>query len=143
LDASHVNVSQDLDPDISPIEGAENQLKQVFYNVIINAREAMPQGGNLRISTRQEDRYIRIDICDTGTGIGSKNLGHIFEPFFTTKPEVKGVGLGLSVSYGIIQKHRGTIDVRSELGQGTIFTILLPCDSERQNGSEGPGKQGK
>ncbi|UCE18378.1 MAG: PAS domain S-box protein [Gemmatimonadota bacterium] len=134
---SHVRISQDLDPCLPKVQYAENQLKQVFYNIIINAREAMPQGGNLRTSTSQEDKQVRIDIADDGTGIEPSVLEHIFEPFFTTKHEVKGVGLGLSISYGIVQKHGGTIDVQSELGTGTTFSILLPIGVEGEHNTKG------
>ena len=133
LQKSNIRISQNLHPNLPKIQGAENQLKQVFYNVIINAREAMPEGGNLRIATSQENQRVRIDISDNGTGIEPEDLEHIFEPFYTTKPEVKGVGLGLSVSYGIIQKHGGTIDVQSAVGHGTVFTIRFPVESEIEN----------
>ena len=133
---SGVRIKRDLEPALPLIFGAENQLKQVFYNIIINAREAMPGGGQLCISTRSNGQRIRIDISDTGKGISPENREHIFEPFFTTKSEVKGVGLGLAVSYGILQKHKGTIDVKSEPEKGTIFSITLPITGSTEDAQE-------
>lgn len=123
-----VIVLPDLDSNLPPLLGVENQLKQVFYNIIINAREAMKAGGQLRIATSRNEQWARITISDTGKGISPQNVEHIFEPFFTTKSEVKGVGLGLSISYGIIQRHGGTIEVTSALDKGTTFVITLPFE---------------
>lgn len=126
LRQTNIHVSCDYDNNLPPIRGAENQLKQVLYNIILNAREAMLKGGQLKISTQCEEEHVRIDISDTGKGISDEERLRIFEPFYTTKAKVKGVGLGLSVSYGIIQKHDGKIDVKSEPGQGTTFSVTLP-----------------
>jgi signal transduction histidine kinase/CheY-like chemotaxis protein len=106
------------------------QCKQVFLNLITNALDAMPTGGTLTVRTASTDDMITIEFADTGVGIPPANLGRIFEPFFTTKPAVKGTGLGLSVSLGIIQSHGGTIEVASELGQGSRFTVSLPKRKE-------------
>jgi PAS domain S-box-containing protein len=108
-------------------------LEQVFINLIVNAADAMPGGGKLTITTRlsrgespTDQRYLEIVFADTGSGIASQDLDWIFEPFYTTKERGKGTGLGLFVSYGIVEKHGGTIDVESELGVGTSFTVRLP-----------------
>lgn len=102
------------------------QIEQVLINMIHNAVQAMPGPGMLRIALTQEDGYANIAIQDSGSGISAEHLKRIFDPFFTTKPEGEGTGLGLSVSYGIIANHRGRIDVESEIGKGTTFTIILP-----------------
>jgi two-component system NtrC family sensor kinase len=106
---------------------SKNQLRQVFLNMISNARDAMPEGGTLTVSTRLESGKIHIEISDTGTGIEQEHLDKIFDAFFTTKASVKGVGLGLSVCYGFIRDHGGDIQVRSEKGEETTFTITLPA----------------
>lgn len=115
-----------------------NRIQQAFLNLLWNAIEAMPEGGTLTVSTAFEPRQqcehtcksgknmVRITISDTGVGIPSENIERIFEPFFSTKSEKSGVGLGLSVSYGIIRKHQGHVLVQSEVGKGTTFTVRLP-----------------
>jgi len=105
------------------------QLQQVFMNLIINAVEAMDKGGKLIITTKalDEPKMVEIEFSDTGTGIPKDNLTQIFDPFFTTK--TKGTGLGLSVVFGIISRHKGEIDVKSDVGKGTILTIRLPIDT--------------
>ncbi|MEO8167020.1 MAG: ATP-binding protein, partial [bacterium] len=112
------------------VMGSRDKLKQVFLNLILNARDAMPEGGKLTFSARTHDKLVRILIRDTGTGIVPEILPKIFDAFFTTKKEVSGVGLGLSVSYGIVQQHTGTISVSSTIGEGTTFTIELPVIKE-------------
>jgi signal transduction histidine kinase len=102
------------------------QIEQVLVNLIQNAIQAMPQGGTLRVSLSQAAEAVALAVQDTGVGIPPENLRRIFDPFFTTKPAGEGTGLGLSVSYGIIARHHGRIDVDSTVGQGTTFTILLP-----------------
>jgi len=102
------------------------QIEQVLINMIHNAVQAMPGQGMLRIGLTQVDDYAHIYIQDSGSGISQEHLKRIFDPFFTTKPEGEGTGLGLSVSYGIIANHNGRIDVESEVGKGTTFTIVLP-----------------
>jgi len=103
------------------------RLQQAFMNILWNAIEAMPQGGVLRVATAFDPRHdvISVTISDTGAGIADDALEHIFEPFFTTKGDGKGVGLGLSVAYGIIRQHSGKIQVHSEPGKGTTFIIQL------------------
>ncbi|MFC1563582.1 ATP-binding protein [candidate division KSB1 bacterium] len=103
-----------------------NQMVQVFVNIILNAIEAMPGGGTINISEKIENDVVKIKVRDTGSGIPDKIVNKIFDPFFTTKSAQKGTGLGLSVSYGIIKKHNGSIDVFSESGKGATFIIKLP-----------------
>lgn len=114
--------------DIPLINGDPNQLKQVFLNLISNAFDALPErGGQVSITTGRRNDHVLIDIADNGHGIPHEVIPRIFEPFFTTKRE-KGTGLGLSITYKIIQSHRGKIDVKSEEGKGTRFTVSLPLD---------------
>ena len=132
----HVNVARDFAPDLPSILASADQLKQVFLNLFLNAQEAMPSGGNLRIATRLSretdtgflitGRYILIFVQDWGMGIIEEDLRHIFEPFYSTKQKQRGSGLGLWVSLGIIQQHGGQMKVRSRPGHGTTFTIALP-----------------
>jgi signal transduction histidine kinase len=106
------------------------QIQQVLLNLMYNASEAMPNGGTLTITANRAkgaQALLEIAISDTGCGISEKDMEHIFEPFFTTKEEGKGVGLGLSVVYGIIARHNGTIAVESEPGKGSTFKVRLPC----------------
>jgi signal transduction histidine kinase len=126
LSGRNISVRIDADGDIPPAHGSGDKLKQVFSNLIANARDAMKEGGEIVFSIREEGGRIRINVSDTGAGIPPDHIGRVFDAFFTTKKEVSGVGLGLSVSYAIIQQHGGTISVKSAVGQGTTFTIMLP-----------------
>ena len=129
----NIKVKTDLDPDLPPITAVESQLKQVFINMVINANAAMESGGQLLVSSGMDPggENILIRIEDTGVGISPENLDRIFDAFFTTKKEVlKGVGLGLSVCYGFIKEHGWNVDVESELGKGTRFTICLPVNAQ-------------
>jgi signal transduction histidine kinase len=112
------------------------QVEQVLINMIHNAVQAMPNGGSFRVCLKQVDETAHISISDTGSGISPEHLQRIFDPFFTTKPEGEGTGLGLSVSYGIITNHRGKIEVESEPGKGTTFTIILPITQLSQSTGE-------
>jgi two-component system NtrC family sensor kinase len=124
-----IKIEKRFDPFLPDILGSPDQLLQVFMNLISNAVEAMEskEGGILTIETSQSPKHgnINISFIDSGTGIARENINKIFEPFFTTKRK-KGVGLGLSVAYGIIQEHGGSINVRSTLGEGTTFRVELP-----------------
>lgn len=114
------------------ILGIADQIKQVFLNLLINAAEGVTGkgGGSVRLATEISNvNQVKVDIRDTGVGIRPENMGHIFEPFFSTKPDVKGTGLGLSVSYGIIKRHGGKIEVQSEPGKGSTFTVILPLET--------------
>ena len=124
---SNVQLEVDYHNNLPPIMGNQDNLQQVFLNLFLNALQAMPDGGILRIRAYTENESLKVIVRDTGIGIPKEYLSSIFDPFFTTKEIGKGTGLGLSVSYGIIQKHKGTITVESEVGKGTTFTIGLPC----------------
>lgn len=102
------------------------QIQQVFVNLVVNAIQAMSEGGTLTITVTPKDGFVRTAFNDTGVGIKPEHMKKLFTPFFTTKSEVKGVGLGLSVSYGIIERHCGKIEVQSEVGKGSTFTVVLP-----------------
>jgi two-component system NtrC family sensor kinase len=109
------------------IECLPSQLNQVVMNLVVNAAHAIgPERGRITLRTGTEDDKVWLEVADTGCGIQPENLSRIFDPFFTTKPIGKGTGLGLSLSHGIVQKHRGHIDVHSELGRGTTFRVVLP-----------------
>jgi signal transduction histidine kinase len=127
-----VKVETKLDPGLPDLLGSEDQLQQVFMNLVSNASEAMgADGGVLAIETRhllREDR-LQINFKDSGCGIPEENYPKLFEPFFTTKKKGKGVGLGLSVAYGIVREHEGSIYVKSEMGRGTTFQVKLPLKS--------------
>ena len=117
----------ELDPVLPVVEADDAQLRQVFLNLMINAVEAMPQGGTLTVRTRTgPPGMVTIEVQDTGVGISSSGLSKLFTPFFTTKPIGKGTGLGLAIIYGIIKMHRGQINVQSQVDKGTTFTITLP-----------------
>ncbi len=124
--ANNIKLEITLDKNLPLIMADENKIKQVLTNILLNAIDAMPGGGNLRIrSLSSDNKFIEIDIEDTGIGIPKENLDRIFDPFFTTKKS-KGTGLGLSISYGIVQQHDGTIEVFSEINRGTIVKVKLP-----------------
>ena len=109
------------------------QIEQVLINLITNSVQAMPDGGKLRVSLGQAEGAVAIAVQDSGIGIPRENLSRIFDPFFTTKPEGQGTGLGLSVSYGIVSRHGGRIEVESKIGQGTTFTVLLPRTPQEES----------
>jgi signal transduction histidine kinase len=127
LERGKIRVRKAFEPQLPLLNAAENQLKQVFLNLVINAVEAMPNGGELHISTRfrTADEWLSIAFRDQGVGLSKKAMIHLFEPFYTTKSS--GTGLGLSISYGIVEQHGGTIAVESKLGQGSCFTVKLPA----------------
>ncbi len=124
---SKVKVHDQIAANLPLLVGNRQGLQQVFLNLIVNAIQAMPQGGDLTIRARQiNQREVEVQVQDTGQGIPEENLPAIFDPFFTTKEVGKGTGLGLSVSYGVIKKHGGQIQVASKLDKGTTFTVILP-----------------
>ena len=129
-----VSIREDMDPDLPQLVIDPNQIQEVAVNVIVNAIDAMEQGGELTVRTRTvvEDgaRWAQFDISDTGCGITPGNLERIFDPFFTTKRSGQGTGLGLAVSYGIVMEHRGQINVVSEEGRGATVTVRLPMAAE-------------
>lgn len=112
------------------IRGNDSELREVFVNLIFNALDAMPKGGDLAITMRREGVFVQVQVADTGCGMSEEVQRRVFEPFFTTKG-VKGTGLGLPVSYGIVSRHDGRIEVDTEQGRGTTFTIALPAISTR------------
>ena len=126
-DFRDIEIAKEYDPDLPEILMDASQIEQVLINMMINAGQAMPQGGKLLIKTglNASKGHIYVRIEDTGCGIPAENIEKLFDPFFSTKGH-KGTGLGLSVSYGIIQSHGGEIEVSSQLGKGTVFTITLP-----------------
>jgi signal transduction histidine kinase len=124
-----IGIETVLAENLPMITGNNNYLQQVFLNLLINARDAMPRGGKITVSTGLVESDIHVSFSDTGTGINKENLTKIFQPFFTTKALGKGTGLGLSVSNKIVGQHGGTISVESEEGKGTTFTIILPFRS--------------
>ena len=121
-----IRISSSFEEDLDMVKASKNQLRQVFLNIISNARDAMPEGGTLSVTTRAEGDNVHVEISDTGMGIRKENLNKIFDSFFTTKDNIKDVGLGLSVCYGFIKDHGGDIKVESEWGSGATFTIILP-----------------
>jgi two-component system NtrC family sensor kinase len=123
---SNIKVETSFDDEIPEVMASTNQMRQVMLNILKNAKEAMPKGGTLGVRTTKEDKHVLIHVQDTGVGIPEEMRDKIFEAFFTTKQKVKGVGLGLSVCYGIIKDHGGEIKVESEEGKGTTFMIRLP-----------------
>lgn len=131
---SKVRLHDEIPDELPKINGNHQGLHQVFLNLITNAVQAMPKGGDLTIrASVGNDNRIIVQVQDTGTGISKEHLGHIFDPFFTTKDVGKGTGLGLSVSYGVIKKHGGQIKVKSEVGKGTIFAVVLPIHREARS----------
>ncbi len=129
-----VNIVRQLSQDMPMIVGDANKLQQVFVNIVVNALQVMPDGGQLTVesSAAPDGGFAQISIVDTGPGIPEENLRKIFEPFFTTKETGKGTGLGLSVSHGIIEQHKGRIEVSSKVGKGTTFRITIPvADKEK------------
>ncbi|HEU0203536.1 MAG TPA: ATP-binding protein, partial [Burkholderiaceae bacterium] len=119
---------------LPPIACLPSQLNQVFMNLLVNAAQAIPDKGNILIRTGADEAAVWIEIADDGVGIAAENLSRIFEPFFTTKPVGKGTGLGLSLSYSIVQKHGGRIEVRSQPRQGSTFRVVLPRQQKADNG---------
>jgi len=101
-------------------------LRQLFLNLFTNAGDAMPKGGKLTLRVLRAGKYINIEITDSGLGIAPENMAKIMDPFFTTKPEGKGTGLGLPICKRIVDEHKGTLDIHSEVGKGTSVVILLP-----------------
>jgi len=130
LELQSIRLSRELAAALPRPSGDADQIQQALLAILINAVEAMPEGGELKVATRlvqkEGEPHAQIEIADTGVGIPEEVIDRLFEPFFTTKQDKKGVGLGLSVVYGIVRRHNGSIDVRSEVGQGTTFLISLP-----------------
>ena len=149
-----IDVSTDLQGEALPVSGNLTQLQQVFTNLVVNARDAMPNGGRLEVGLSRilvasdgagpapdvgPGEWVLWTVADTGDGIPDDALGHIFEPFFTTKPRGEGTGLGLAQVYGITRQHGGSVDVESKVGEGTRFSVYLPllaCEEPAAEGEE-------
>jgi PAS domain S-box-containing protein len=127
LKTSQIQVVKHLGETLPAVRGSANKLQQVFLNLFLNARDAMPGGGLLEVRTGAHNGSVEIEVVDTGAGIPREHIHRIFDPFFTTKASGRGTGLGLSVSYGIIKEHSGKIDVRSTPGKGTSFHVEFPA----------------
>ena len=121
-------VTKEYYGDLPEVECLSSQLNQVFMNLLVNAAHAIEERGTITIRTGRQGEEVWVDIADTGKGIAPEHITKIFDPFFTTKPVGKGTGLGLSLSYGILQKHHGRIEVQSEIGRGTTFRVWLPIN---------------
>src|SRR5439155_20746728 len=126
FELQRVKVRRELSEEPIGVLGVEQKLQQVFLNLFLNAKDAMPKGGWLSIATRADHGHAVVEVSDTGSGIPSEYLARIYDPFFTTKAIGQGTGLGLSITYGIVREHDGTIDCESSLGQGTRFTLRFP-----------------
>jgi len=134
---NHIRITEEMDSALPALSIDSNQIQEVAVNLMVNAMDAMPASGELTIYSRTYDendtRWAEFSISDTGCGIPAENLERIFDPFFTTKQEGAGTGLGLAVSYGIVAKHGGQINVSSEVNQGTTFTVRLPILSKERD----------
>ena len=136
----NISLALDLEEDLPPVLADGGQVDRILTNLIVNARDAMPQGGKIVVSTDvvrfdqvhantwqiKNTAYLRVRISDNGTGMDEETQSHIFEPFFTTKPEGKGTGLGLSVVFGLMESHQGFIDLQSQVGDGSTFSLFFP-----------------
>jgi PAS domain S-box-containing protein len=133
LELDHIELEVDFDQNTPPVRGDANQIQQCLINLIFNARDAMPQGGRVTVSVRNDGPgQVAVQVADTGPGVPSELRPHLFEPFFTTKDEGYGVGLGLSTVYGIAAHHGGRIDVGDAPGGGAVFTLRLPARSDQE-----------
>ncbi len=129
---NNIRLESLFSPILPAVYGNAGKLQQVFINLFLNARDAMPGGGELKIQTAMNDSMVIVDIQDTGVGISEENIKRIYDPFFTTKGMGKGTGLGLAVTYGIVQDHGGHIFVDSSPGKGTHFRLKLPTRKSLQ-----------
>lgn len=130
---NRITVIKNYSPDTPKIEAYGGQLNQVFMNILDNAQDAMGEKGTLTINTYKDNQNAKIEFIDTGSGIPKENLKKIFDPFFTTKAVGKGTGLGMSISYRVINDHHGRIEVESEVGKGTKFTVTLPIVHKKED----------
>jgi two-component system, NtrC family, sensor kinase len=133
LRSAKISVQTELDSDLPAIQGNAGKLQQVFMNLIMNARDAMPYGGDLTVATSTVDSTVSVEVADNGVGISPEDLRKIFDPFFTTKATNRGTGLGLAVSYGIIREHSGKIYVDSSVGRGASFRLEFPASRKPVN----------
>jgi signal transduction histidine kinase len=126
FELQHIKVRRELSSEPATVLGFEHKLQQVFLNLFLNAKDAMPKGGWLSVTTSIKDGRPAVELSDTGSGIPSEYLARIYDPFFTTKSIGHGTGLGLSITYGIVREHHGSIDCESVVGQGTRFVLEFP-----------------
>ncbi|HEY7285973.1 MAG TPA: ATP-binding protein [Vicinamibacterales bacterium] len=140
FEVGRIKVRKELSPVPALVLGSEHQLQQVFLNLFLNARDAMPRGGWLSVATRVDGTLVIAEIADTGSGIPSDQLARIYDPFFTTKSIGRGTGLGLSITYGIVREHDGTIHCDSAVGKGTRFTLTLPLAQPARGAAAGTGR---
>jgi signal transduction histidine kinase len=140
--AVSIQVRRDLSPLAPLVDGVEHKLQQVFLNLFINARDAMPKGGWLSVTTRVDASSVTVHVGDTGAGIPAEHLSRIYDPFFTTKSLGQGTGLGLSITYGIVREHDGSMTCESRVGEGSRFTIVFPCSpaAERPSAAGADGR---
>jgi len=143
LDLASIQVQLQLDPNLPQVLCDAAQIEQVILALVMNAMDALPQGGNLWITTSfsREHSCVRILVRDDGSGIAPEILPHLFEPFLTTKETGRGVGLGLAISHSILERHNGSIEVESEIGRGTTFTVTLPWDADADQIAPSPGNE--
>ncbi len=124
---ARIRIRQELAPNLPPIRGDENKLLQVFVNLVVNSFDAMPAGGWLTLTTRSDGDAVVAEVADTGQGIAEEEIRRIYDPFYSTKRKAGGNGLGLSISYGIVQEHSGAMEVESRPGNGTRFLVTFPA----------------
>jgi CheY-like chemotaxis protein len=147
----HITVQFEHNVQLPPVEADSGMLEQVVLNLVVNARDAMPKGGQVTITTRLTEidfdsvrhhserrpgKFVTLAVADTGTGMDDGTLKRIFEPFFTTKDVGKGTGLGLSTAYGIVKQHQGWIEVYTQLGKGSLFEVYLPAKNVPRSHTE-------
>jgi two-component system NtrC family sensor kinase len=137
-----LNLAAEFDEEVPTLSADADQLQQVFLNLLLNARDAMPEGGDLQVSTKYDARaaHLAVEISDSGQGIPAEALAHVFDPFFTTKPAGTGTGLGLAVCYGIVSAHGGAIEIVSNNGRGTRVRVLLPVETAPANPNADSGR---
>jgi len=135
----NIELTKKLDADLAEVNIDPDQIQQVLVNIVTNAVEAIPEGGKLTIAAREKDKFLEVEIADTGCGIPQETVDKIFDPLFTTK--AKGIGLGLAVCKAIIDRHQGNIEVMTQMGKGTTFTIKLPLKTESSEREDYIGKE--
>ena len=132
----HIQVTLQPSTGKTTLNGSQGLLQQVFANLILNGCQSMAEDGKLTITINTEDKWVTVDVSDTGCGIPTEDMDKIFDPFYTTKPVGQGVGLGLPICYSVIHQHGGTINARSQNSEGSTFTVKLPLqngDTDQQS----------
>jgi signal transduction histidine kinase len=128
----NIEIVREFSPSLPKVMADFDQFQQVFTNLTLNAIQAMPEGGRLTLRTSVAKNQVKVDVQDTGCGISKEHLAKLGTPFFTTKEKGKGVGLGLAVVHGIVERHKGKVEVQSEVGKGTTFSVYLGIHSDEQ-----------